>query len=158
MNWEFIFKYLSISRRSSRDSYRVVRIHDGYRGGLGLCDCSGGRLCSCARCIRGGEYGGNRNALTNEQRRLFYNAVSKARKHLVVSYFAKAALELAEQSKMQVVRVRAEEQGSSGQEGSKGFASNRIAVVRPSMFLGEAGDACPGSMGGQALLAQFGLN
>ena len=100
----------------------------------------------------------NRNALTNEQRRLFYNAVSKARKHLVVSYFAKAALELAEQSKMQVVRVRAEEQGSSDQEGSKGFASNRIAVVRPSMFLGEAGDACPGSMGGQALLAQFGLN
>lgn len=100
----------------------------------------------------------DRNALTNEQRRLFYNAVSKARKHLVISYFAKAALELAEQSKMQVVRVRAEEQGPSGQEGPKGFASSRIAVVRPSMFLAEAGDACPGSIGGQALLAQLGLN
>lgn len=100
----------------------------------------------------------DRSALTNEQRRLFYNAVSKARKHLVVSYFAKASLELAEQSKMQVVRVRAEEQGLSDKEGLKGLASNRVAIVRPSMFLTEAGDARPGSIGGQALLAQFGLN
>ena len=84
--------------------------------------------------------------------------MSKELNHLVVSYFAKASLELAEQSKMQVVRVRAEEQGLSDKEGLKGLASNRVAIVRPSMFLTEAGDARPGSIGGQALLAQFGLN
>lgn len=97
----------------------------------------------------------SRTALVDAQRRLFYNAVSKARSRLVVSYFAKSSLELAEQSRMQVVRVRAEE-GLS--ECDAGRASARVAVVRPSMFLSEAGDACPGSVGGQALLARYGLN
>ena len=46
---------------------------------------------------------------------------------------------------MQVVRVRAEGNG-------------RVASVRPTAFLAEAGNAAPVTTGGQALLAQHGLN
>ena len=46
---------------------------------------------------------------------------------------------------MQVVRVKSEN-------------GKRMAIVRPSCFLGEAGDAAPTTMGGQALLAEYGLN
>lgn len=94
--------------------------------------------------------------LTDEQRRLFYNAVSKGRRHVVISHFAKAPLELAEASKMQVIRVRAE--GSFDCKSSSESVSGRVAVLRPSIFLREAGAACPVSTGGQALLASLGLN
>ena len=57
----------------------------------------------------------------------------------------KAELELAERTKMQVVRVKSEN-------------GKRMAIVRPSCFLSEAGDAAPTTMGGQALLAEYGLN
>lgn len=87
----------------------------------------------------------DRERIMNEERRLFCNSVSKASKRLVVSYFSKAPLELAERAKMQVVRVKAEGNG-------------RVASVRPTAFLAEAGNAAPVTTGGQALLAQHGLN
>ena len=87
----------------------------------------------------------DRERIMSEERRSFVNSVSKANKRLVVSYFSKAPLELAEQTKMQVVRVKAED-------------GARVAVVRPTAFLAEAGNACPSTIGGQALLAELGLN
>ncbi|MEA5019093.1 MAG: UvrD-helicase domain-containing protein [Gordonibacter sp.] len=86
----------------------------------------------------------DRTAALNEERRLFYDAVSKAEKSLVISCFEKTSLELAERTKMQVVRITAEN-------------DDRIAIVRPSTFLTEAGDACPGMVGGQSLLAEYDL-
>lgn len=86
----------------------------------------------------------NRARFMNEERRLFANAVSKATKHAMISFFSKAPLELAERTKMQVVRVRAEE-------------GERIAVVRATSFLSEAGNACPSTLSGQCLLAEQGL-
>ncbi|WP_232050913.1 3'-5' exonuclease [Arabiibacter massiliensis] len=85
-----------------------------------------------------------RERAMNEERRLFCNGVAKAGKRLVVSHFNRAPLELAERAKMQVSRVRTE-------------GGSRMAVVRPVCFLAEAGDACPGTVGGQALLAELGL-
>ena len=38
------------------------------------------------------------------------------------------------------------------------LTGKRMAIVRPSCFLREAGDAAPTTMGGQALLAEYGLN
>ena len=77
-------------------------------------------------------------------RRTFCDAVSKAQGQLVVSYFSKADLELAERTHMLVRRVRA------GQDG-------RIALVTPSTFIGDARSACPGACGGQAKLAEIGV-
>ena len=87
----------------------------------------------------------DRDRIMSEERRSFANSVSKANQRLVVSYFSKAPLELAEQTKMQVVRVKAED-------------GARVAAVRPTAFLAEAGNACPSTIGGQALLAELGLN
>ncbi len=77
-------------------------------------------------------------------RRAFYSAIAKAKQRLVISYFSKADLELAEKSKMQVTRVRAEGEG-------------RIALAAPSVFLREAGAACPGAVSGQTKLTELGL-
>ncbi len=85
-----------------------------------------------------------RSKVKDECRRAFYSAVAKAKKRLVISYFAKADLELAERTKMQVVRVRAE-------------GSERIALASPSIFLDEAGDAAPGAVAGQAKLVELNL-
>ena len=38
------------------------------------------------------------------------------------------------------------------------LTGKRMAIVRASCFLSEAGDAAPTTMGGQALLAEYGLN
>ena len=86
-----------------------------------------------------------RERTMNRERKRFANAVSKARDHLVISFFSKASLELAERSKMQVTRVRSEN-------------GERIAVVRPSSLLAEAGNAAPTTNGGQNLLSERGLN
>lgn len=86
-----------------------------------------------------------RERIVNDERRAFYNAVSKASKRLVLSFFSKAPLELAERANMHVTRVKAED-------------GQRIAATRPSMFLSEAGNACPGTIGGQSVLAERGLN
>lgn len=86
-----------------------------------------------------------RARVMNADRRAFYTAVSKAASLLVISSFSTAPLELAEQTKMQVARVRSEN-------------DERIALVRPSAFLADAGAACPSTVGGQALLASRSLN
>lgn len=85
-----------------------------------------------------------RERLMNNERRRFCNAVSKANERLMVSYFTKAPLELAERTKMQVARVRAEH-------------GDRVAAVRPTTFLTEAGAASPTTLGGQELLATLNL-
>ncbi len=87
----------------------------------------------------------DRTRALDEERRLFYNAASKAGKLLVISAFTKAPLELAERTKMQVARVKSEN-------------GERMAIVRPSAFLSEAGDACPTTEGGQSILSRYGLN
>lgn len=86
-----------------------------------------------------------REEVMNRERRRFANAVSKANEHLVISFFSKADLELAERSKMQVARVKSED-------------GKRVAVLRPSSLLAEAGNAAPATSGGQNLLAERGLN
>lgn len=86
-----------------------------------------------------------RETIMNVERKLFYNGITKAKKRLVISSFSKAALDVAERTKMQVVRVKAE-------------GESRMAIIRPSSFLSEAGDACPGMVGGQSVLAEYGLN
>ena len=88
---------------------------------------------------------GERNRIVDSERRDFMGGVAKAKHLLVLSHFSKAELELAERTKMQVVRVKSEN-------------GKRMAIVRPSCFLSEAGDAAPTTMGGQALLAEYGLN
>ena len=88
---------------------------------------------------------GERNRIMDSERRDFMGGVAKAKHLLVLSHFSKAELELAERTKMQVVRVKSEN-------------GRRMAIVRPSCFLSEAGDAAPTTMGGQALLAEYGLN
>jgi hypothetical protein len=86
-----------------------------------------------------------RARVLDDDRRAFYSGVGKAQSLLVVSMFSKADLELAERSKMQVARVRSEH-------------GKRIAQVRPSRFLEEARDAYPGTVGGQQLLSEYGIN
>ncbi len=86
-----------------------------------------------------------RERIMNEERRMFGDSVSKATKLLVISHFSKAALDLAERTQMQVTRVRSE-------------YGVRVASVRPTAFLAEAASACPATVGGQALLAELGLN
>ena len=82
--------------------------------------------------------------LMNASRRSFASAISKARKRVVLSYFAKTELELAEKTKMQVARVRSED-------------GQRIALLRPSCFVAETDEADPGITGGQQFLAERGL-
>lgn len=85
-----------------------------------------------------------RDAARASWRRQFCNAAAKANEQLTITYFSKAELELAERTKMHVTRVRADD-------------GRRMALVRPSCFLSEAGAACPGANGGQAKLASLGL-
>ncbi len=87
----------------------------------------------------------DRERIMNCERRDFMGGIAKAKQLLVLSHFSKSELELAERSKMQVVRVKS--------EGGK-----RMAIVRPTCFLTEAGDAAPTTIGGQALLSQYELN
>lgn len=82
----------------------------------------------------------DREAALNKERRVFYNAAGKAGENLIFSFFTKSQLELAEKTKMQVTRIRSEE-------------GQRIALVRPSSFLQEAGASCPTTIGGQAFMA-----
>ena len=88
---------------------------------------------------------GERNRVMDAERRDFMSGVAKAKHLLVLSHFSKSELELAERTKMQVVRVKSEN-------------GKRMAIVRPTMFLSEAGDAAPTTIGGQALLSEYGLN
>lgn len=87
----------------------------------------------------------DRDRIMTAERRDFMSGIAKAKHLLVLSYFMKSELELAEKTKMQVVRVKS--------EGGK-----RMAIVRPTCFLSQAGDAAPTTGGGQALLAEHELN
>ena len=80
-----------------------------------------------------------------DDRRLFMAGIGKAADTLMFSTFSKADLELAERTKMQVVRVRMEN-------------GERVAVLRPTCFLEEAGANAPITLGGQALLADMGID
>lgn len=86
-----------------------------------------------------------RKLVLDSARRIFASGIAKAKNLLVISYFAKSNLELAEKTKMQVVRVKSE----------KGM---RIGILRPTCFLREAGDGAPTTLGGQQFTAEFGLN
>lgn len=85
-----------------------------------------------------------RTRLLDEQRRAFSAGVSKACEHLVLSTFSKASLELAETTKMQVARVRFEN-------------NERMAVLSPTCFIAEAGQNAPATTSGQALLSSLNL-
>lgn len=85
-----------------------------------------------------------RDRVMIRDRKLLHSIAAKAHRRLIISYFSQSDLELAERSKMQVARVRSE----NGQ---------RVARIRPSVFLREAGAACPVTVGGQAMLAELGL-
>ena len=86
-----------------------------------------------------------RERTMNQDRRLFYATVSKARERVIFSVFSKAELQLAERTKMYVVRKKVEN-------------GTHMAILRPSTFLDEAGDARPSTIGGQGLLSESSLN
>lgn len=86
-----------------------------------------------------------RERILTEERRSFASGVAKAEETLMLSTFSKASLEAAETMKMQVARVRSEN-------------GERIATLRPTCFIAEAGAAAPTTVGGQTLLAQFGVD
>lgn len=85
-----------------------------------------------------------RARILEADRRSFYSAITKATELLVLSYFSKADLELAEKTKMQVVRVKSEHDA-------------RVALVRPSQFVTEAQSTLGGEIGGQQFIAELGL-
>ena len=87
----------------------------------------------------------DRDRVRKADRRTFAAGVAKATDALMFSTFSRAPLELAERTKMQVARVRMED-------------SERIATLRPTCFLEEAGAAAPITLGGQALLADSGID
>lgn len=86
-----------------------------------------------------------RDALMASQRRTFAAACATAGRRLLLSTFSQADLELAEVTKMQVVRIRMED-------------DRRVASMRPTCFIAEAGAAAPLTVGGQALLAELGID
>lgn len=83
-----------------------------------------------------------RAQILNSQRELFVQGVEKATDALMLSTFSTAPLELAEGTKMQVVRVRA-------------VNEDRMAIVRPTCYIAEAGAQTPSTTGGQALLSEL---
>ncbi|MEC4174853.1 UvrD-helicase domain-containing protein [Adlercreutzia sp. R7] len=82
----------------------------------------------------------DRTRVREADRRAFAAGVGKASDTLMFSTFSTADLELAERTKMQVTRVRME-------------GGRRVAAVRPTCFIEEAGAAAPLTQSGQTLLA-----
>jgi DNA helicase-2/ATP-dependent DNA helicase PcrA len=109
----------------------------------------------CPGCIDG--FMPNRNAfevvstddarekIMTTERRTFVNTVSKCRGELFISTFAAADLELAERTHAQVVRIRAVD-------------NKRVAYLRHTCFIDEAGHFTPSVEGGQAVLAAYGAD
>jgi DNA helicase-2/ATP-dependent DNA helicase PcrA len=109
----------------------------------------------CTGCIDG--YMPNRNAfevvstddardkILGTERRAFINGVSKCRGELILSTFATADLELAERTHAQVVRIRAVDKA-------------RMAHLRHTCFIDEAGHYAPSIEGGQAMLSAYGAD
>lgn len=86
----------------------------------------------------------DRERIMNRERHAFHSAICKAKELLIVSHFSKAPLELAEKTKMQVTRVKSENE-------------ERVALLRPTDFLMQAGNSAPTTTGGQAVMAEYGL-
>lgn len=78
----------------------------------------------------------------NKQRRLFYNAITKAQGRTVFSTLQKSDLELAEKLKMEVRRVKMER-------------GERMAMLSPSIFIAESGDTLPGAVSGQQFMSEI---
>jgi DNA helicase-2/ATP-dependent DNA helicase PcrA len=109
----------------------------------------------CTGCVDG--YIPNRNAfevvstddarakIMDSERRAFINGVSKCREELILSTFNTADLELAERTHAQVVRIRAVD-------------GKRMAYLRHTCFIDEAGHFTPAVEGGQAALAAYGAD
>lgn len=74
-----------------------------------------------------------------EQRKAFLNACSRAEQQLVISEFATASPKLAQKTGLVTTRARRVD-GES------------VMGVKPSPFIAEAGNACPGTVGGDILL------
>ena len=87
----------------------------------------------------------DRDAIMEAEKRTFYCLCGTASKRLIISYFSKAPLELAERSKMQVSRIRSE-------------SGERMALTRPSTFLAQTEGERPSTIGGQTLLSEIGLD
>lgn len=81
----------------------------------------------------------------DEERSRFLKTVEAGKKRCTLSCFTKAPAALAQQCHLVCARVK-QEQGQS------------VAMVQPSVFLGEAGHFRPTTIGGQALLRKYGLN
>lgn len=75
-------------------------------------------------------------------RRIFYNAMVKPSERLILSTIQKADLEMAESLKMEVRRVRM-------------VQGKRMAMLSPSVFIDEAGDAIPGAVSGEQYLGKY---
>lgn len=86
-----------------------------------------------------------RTAVLDSDRMALYKALGKANDRVVFSTFSKADLEIAERTKMQVVRVKSE-------------SGERVAILRPSSYFTEIGESFPSTIGGQAFLSDLGLN
>lgn len=133
-----------------RANVRAVRVSSYEQ----LCGC-GYRALHVAGCVDGFmpardafevvSTDADRARVRERDRRAFAAGAAKAEDTLLFSTFSRAPLELAERTKMQVARVRMED-------------GERIAQVRPTCFLEEAGAAAPITLGGQALLADLGID
>lgn len=74
-----------------------------------------------------------------EQRKAFLNACSRAEQQLVISEFATASPKLAQKTGLVTTRARRVD-------------GENVMGVKPSPFIAEAGNACPGTVGGDILL------
>jgi len=64
------------------------------------------------------------------ERRAFYNILSRSNNELILSYFQKADLDVAERLSMEISRIRVEK-------------GNRVAILAQSQFITEMGDTAP---------------
>lgn len=85
-----------------------------------------------------------RERILNSDRRSFAATCARANRLLIISFFGKTRLEVADKAKMEIVRTKPE-------------GIYRMAIARPSTYISEAGDACPSVTSGQELLAERGL-
>lgn len=84
----------------------------------------------------------DREKVKGDQRRVFYNAITKTSGSLILSTIQKADLEGAERLKMEVRRVKMEH-------------GERFAMLSPSVFIAESGDAVPGAVSGEQFLSEL---
>lgn len=81
------------------------------------------------------------DALIERECGLFCDAAAKAREELVVSLFQKAPMQVAQSFHMRIMRKKME-------------GGVQLAMLRPSPFIGRAGDAAPGAESAEQLIAR----